>query len=141
MSVMTLEDWIKKYNRKTPEPFKRDERFMLYYLPDRGFCEVGQTDDMVIINQLCGDARYWKDKVSDMARKVGIKKCGTWCIRQQVKAYIRLFGYKILKTENTADGLPRYHCIHKETGKEGLMSPAFRYKDGGKQAYFVTWEP
>ena len=137
---MTFDEWVEKYNKKTPEPFKRDERFLLYFLPDKGFCEVGQTENMVIINQLCGDARFWKAKISEMARKIGIKKCGTWCIRQQVKAYIRLFGYKIVKTEDTADGLPRYYCIDKE-GKEGLMSPAFRYKSGGEQAYFVTWEP
>ena len=136
---MTFDEWVDKYNSKTPEPFKRDERFVLYYLPDKGFCEVGQTDKMVIINQLCGDARFWKEKVSDMARKVGAEQCGTWCIRQQVKAYIRLFGYKIVKTEDTAEGLPRYYGIDKD-GKTGLMSPAFRY-EGGEQAYFVTWEP
>lgn len=136
---MTVEEWIEKYNSKTPAPFKRDDRYMFYYLPDKGFCEVGQTDKMVIINQLCGDARFWKERVSEMARKVGIKKCGTWCVRQQVKAYIRLFGYKVMKTEDTAEGLKRYHCINKD-GKEGLMSPAFRFETG-EQAYFVTWEP
>ena len=136
---MTFEEWVDKYNSKAPAPFKRDERYMLYFLPDKGFCEVGQTDKMVIINQLCGDARFWKERVSEMARKVGIKKCGTWCVRQQVKAYIRLFGYKVVKTEDTAEGLKRYHCINKDE-KEGLMSPAFRFETG-EQAYFVTWEP
>lgn len=137
---MTFEEWVDKYNSKAPAPFHRDERYMLYYLPDKGFCEVGQTEKMVIIHQLCGDARYWKDKVSEMARKIGIEKCGTWCVRQEVLAYIRLFGYKIYKREKTTEGLTRYYGIQKDTGKKGLMSPAFRFETG-EQAYFVTWEP
>lgn len=137
---MTLQEWIEKYNKKAPEPFKRNERFDLFFLPDKGFCEVGMTDDMVIIYQLCGDARFWRDKVSDMARKIGAKMCGTWCVRKEILAYIRLFGYKITHTEDLPDGLKRYHAIHKDTGKEGLVSPAFRF-EGGEQAYFITWQP
>lgn len=136
---MTLEEWIKRYNSKTPAPFKRDERYELFFLPDKGFCEVGKDDNMVIIHQLCGDARFWKEKISEMARKTGAKKCGTWCIRQQIKAYIRLFGYTVYKTEKTSDGLDRYYGETKD-GKKGLMSPAFRFTTG-EQAYFVTWEP
>lgn len=137
---MTLQEWIERYNKKTPEPFKRDERFELFYLPDKGFCEVGQDGDMVIIHQLCGDARFWKDKVSEMARKIGAKTCGTWCIRKEIKAYIRLFEYRIIEEELLPDGLRRYLCEHKDNGKEGLVSPAFRFKSG-EQAYFITWEP
>jgi hypothetical protein len=137
---MTLEEWIERYNKKTPEPFKRDERYEFFFLPDKGFCEVGQDGDMIIIHQLCGDARFWKEKVSEMARKIGAAKCGTWCVRQEVLAYIRLFGYKIYKREKTTEGLTRYYGIQKDTGKKGLMSPAFRFETG-EQAYFVTWEP
>ncbi len=136
---MTLDEWIAKYNAKTPEPFKRDERFNFFFLPDKGFCEVGMTPDMVVINQLAGDARFWKDKVSKMAQGIGIDKCGTWCIRKEILAYIRLFGFKIASTETTDEGLKRYHGIHKVTGKHGLASPAFRYETG-EQAYFITWE-
>jgi hypothetical protein len=136
---MTLEEWIEKYNKKTPTKFERDEKYDLFFLPDKGFCEVGMTGDMVIIHQLCGDARFWKEKVSEMARTIGVKKCGTWCVRQQIKAYIRLFGYTVYKTEKTTEGLTRYYGREKN-GKEGLMSPAFRFETG-EQAYFVTWEP
>lgn len=137
---MTLEGWIEKYNRKTPEPFQRDERFELFFLPDKGFCEVGMTEDMIIIRQLCGDAGFWKDKVSAMARRMGKPMCGTWCIRREILAYIRLFGYRIIETEELPKQLKRYHCIHKDTGKKGLVSPAFQFKNG-EQAYSITWEP
>ena len=56
----TLPEWIELYNRKTPEPFKRDERFRLFFLPDKGFCEIGNTEKMIVINQLSGDGRFWK---------------------------------------------------------------------------------
>ena len=135
---MTLDEWIALYNKKTPEPFVRDERFELFFLPDKGFCEVGISGTLVVINQLAGDARFWKKHVSDMTRKIGLKKCGTWCIRKAILAYIRLFGYKIYKTEETADGIKRYYGIDNE-GKKGLASPAFRY-ESGEQAYFITWE-
>ncbi len=135
---MTLDEWIALYNKKTPEPFVRDERFAFFFLPDKGFCEVGASGDLVVINQLAGDARFWKKHVSDMARKIGSKMCGTWCIRKAILAYIRLFGYKIYKTEETGDGCKRYYGIDNE-GKKGLASPAFRY-ESGEQAYFITWE-
>lgn len=137
--MATIEQWIQKYNRKTPVPFKRDERYDMFFLPDKGFCEIGQDKDMVIIHQLCGDARFWKDKVSKMAREIGAKQCGTWCIRHQLKAYIRLFGYTVYKTEKTSEGLERYYGVTHD-GKKGLMSPAFKFATG-EQAYFVTWEP
>ena len=136
---MTLDEWIAFYNKKTPEPFVRDERYELFFLPDKGFCEVGQTEDMVIVRALAGDARFWHNKVSEMAAQVGIKMGGTWCIRKEIKAYIRLFGFKVYKTEQTADGKTRYYGINKYTGKKGLASPAWEYADGG-QAYFITWE-
>ena len=135
----TLDAWITIYNTKTPEPFKRDERYALFFRPDKGFCEVAQTEDMFIINQLCGDARFWKDKVDETARGVNIKTAGTWCIRPAVLPYIRLFGYEVERAEKLPDGLKRYFCRHKTTNKQGLVSPAFRYEGGG-QAYFITWE-
>lgn len=137
-SGKTLDEWIAAYNRKAPEPFKRDERFSFFYRPDKGFAEIGQTDDMVIIRQLSGDGRFWKDKASEMARKVGLKMGGTWFVRQNIMAYIRLFGFRVVATEELPDGLKRYHCETKD-GKKGLASPAFPLPNGN-YAYFITWE-
>lgn len=134
---MILEEWIERYNKKVPEKFMRDERYDLFFLPDKGFCEIGRTGDLVVVNQLAGDARFWKKHITDMARKTGAKMCGTWCIRKEILAYIRLFGYKICRIEPTEDG-NRYHIINND-GKKGLVSPAFVYEDG-TQAHFVTWE-
>ena len=134
----TLLEWIELYNKKTPEPFKRDERFGLFYLPDKGFCEIGVTEKLAVINQLSGDGRFWKGIVEDLARKMNIKACGTICVRKAIKAWMRLFGFKIVETEDLPDGLKRYHCINDE-GKKYLMSPAARFKNG-EYCYYVTWE-
>lgn len=139
---MHLDSWIKKYNAKTPEPFSRDLRYDFYFKPDKGFCELGMNidGDMIMMNQLCGDARYWRDLANKAAKACGIKRCGTICIRPEIRAYIRLFGYRITKEEKLSDELIRFHCINKEH-KRALVSPAFYYKDRGVQAHFVTWEP
>ena len=134
----TFAEWVALYNKKTPEPYKRDERFELFYDAEHGFCEVGQSGKFLIINQLAGDGRFWKEKVSAAARAAGIRICGTWCIRKGIRAYIRLFGYHIDHTEDAGGGLLRYFCKDKD-GRTGLCSPSFRYEDG-TQAYFITWE-
>lgn len=137
---MNLTQWIKKYDAKAPEPFVRDKRYNFYFRPDKGFCELGMTKNMIIMHQLCGDARYWRDVVNDLAHKLGIKHCGTICIRKGIKAYIRLFGYQIEREEKLSDGLSRYHCLHKKNKTKALVSPSFKYKNSDIQAYFVTWE-
>ena len=138
---MDLENWIVKYEGKTGEKFERDIRFELFFHPDKGFCEIGQGDNLLIINQLCGDARFWRDLVDNAAKASGIKHCGTWCIRKEILAYIRLFGYRIVREHILPDGLKIYYAIRKETGKPGRAAPCFKYKDTGTQAYFITWEP
>ena len=134
----TFEEWAKNYNKKTPEKFERDKRYELFFLPDKGFCEIAATGKMIMINQVSGDGKFWKDFAEKVARKMNLKVCGTICIRKQIKAWIRLFNFEIIETEILPDNLKRYHCKNK-FGKKGLLSPAYKY-DSGEQAYFVTWE-
>lgn len=140
---MTMEEWIEFYNSKTNEPFRRDNRFDLFFVPEKGFCEIGlnQPHTMYIINQLCGDAKFWKEKVDGLARDTGIMMCGTWCIRPEIYAYIRLFGYKVIQDDVLVDGKHKIVATHKKTGKKGWASPAYTYKFNGQTAYLITWEP
>jgi hypothetical protein len=138
---MTLEEWIAFYNRKNPhDPFVPTEGFDLYFREDKGFCEVRMTENTAMIAQLAGDARFFKDHVDEVARLLGVHEGGTCCVRRQIRAYIRLFGYRVERVEELGDGKRRYHCTHKETGKKGLVSPAFTYDETGEDAYYVTWE-
>ena len=138
---MTPEEWIAFYNRKNPDdPFAPTEGCSFFFVPDKGFCEVCFLGDMVIIGQLAGDARFFKEKVEEAARTLGIKEGGTICIRKEICAYIRLFGYRITRTEELSDGRKRYHAVHRKTGKWALYSPGYIYDKTGALAYLVTWE-
>ena len=128
----TLEQWIALYNKKIPEGFKRDARFALFYLPDRGFAEVMATDKMVIVNQMCGEFKFWRSFAEKLARQFNFTHAGTICIRN-VEAYIRMAGFVPYQIEQTAQG-NRYFCRDKHTGQRGQASPA------GKGTYYITWE-
>lgn len=137
---MTFEEWVEFYNSKNPQDkFNRHDNYMLLFDEEKGFCEVCFEEDMVFIGQTCGDGRYWRDKVEDVARQMGITHGGTVDIRSSILAYLRLFGYKITETIVQPNGMKKYLAVHKKTGKGLRASPAFSYEDG-KLAYAVTWE-
>lgn len=135
---MTLEDYIKQYEVRTKEKFVPHPGFKLFYLPDRGFCEYRVTEDLVMIYQLSGDGRFWRDYGLLLAQLTHCSHLGTICVRDNIKAYIRFWGYVVDREEELPNGLVRYHCKHKETGKAGLCSPA--WEDSGKVSYYVTWD-
>ena len=136
-----LEEWIDLYNRKNPwDVFERDDRYALLYRPDKGFCEVLLTPEVVGIGQVCGDGTFWKNSIDEVARRLGIGHGFTFDIRGRILAYMRLFHAKVTAKEQAEDGLFRYHAIDKATGKAVLASPAWKYNDCGVVAYRVTWE-
>ena len=138
---MTFAEWAAFYDKKNPEdPFSPTPGYDLYFVADKGFCEVQFRETMAIIGQTAGDGRFFRDKVEEVARKLGIKEGGTICIRKEIRAYIRLFGYRMEREEKLPDGEIRYHAWHKKTGKWLRASPMFRYKGSGELAYGVTWE-
>lgn len=133
----TLNQFMETYEKKTGDKFVRNARYEFFYIADKGFCEIGTTDKMVILNQVCGDGRFWKKFAEEIAKQAGFKAVGTWCVRKAIKAWIRLFGFKIVETEDLPNGLKRYHGVD-EQGRKGLMSPAF--VDNKHKGYFVTWQ-
>lgn len=128
----TLDEWIALYNKKNYEEFKRDEKFGLFYLPEKGFAEIVDSGKMIIVNQMCGEFKFWRDVAEKLSRHRGYKVAGTICIRP-ILAYIRLAGFKIDRIEETNLG-DRYFCTDKRTGQKGQASPA------GKDTWFITWE-
>ena len=135
----TLEEWIKIYEKKCGVEYEKpDERTKRYYFADKGFAEIGVSEKMVIVHQMCGDARYWKSIAEVLAMEHGLKNCGTWCIRK-IEPYIRLFNVEIEKVEELGEGLKRYHGKFKDTGKAAIFTPNFKAKNGNV-GYLVTWE-
>jgi len=140
--MKTLDAWIKIYEKRTRENFEPKKDFKLIFLPDRGFCEysVDIQKRMVMIYQLCGDGKFWRDIALVMADLYGCNYIGTICSRDNIKAYIRFWGYCIDYEEQLPEGLSRYHCKQKTTQKPALCSPAWIDKVTGKVSYYVTWE-
>ena len=48
--MKTLEEWIALYNKKNYEEFKRDKRFELFIIPEKGFAEIRDSGSMIIVN-------------------------------------------------------------------------------------------
>ena len=132
----TLEEWIKVYEKKTGEEFKHDERFAFFYLPEKGFCEVVATDEVIIVGNVCGDGRFWRNFVDKLAQEFNIKLGGTIFCRKEFRAYIRLLGFKIDKFDEEK-GLKRYYCTGKN-GEWGIMTEFLC--EGGRKKCYVTWE-
>ena len=139
MKGKTLEEWIKFYEEKSHVKYQPpDKRVRRFYFADKGFAEIGTSKDMVIIHQLCGDAKFWKQVAEVLAMERGINHLGTWCIRN-IEPYIRFFEVEIIKTEDLGDGLKRYHGKFKNTGKPAIFTPNFKAQNGNI-GYLVTWE-
>ncbi len=117
-----MEQWIALYNKKVREGFERDTRFALLYSPSKGFCEIGDTGDMVIINQVCGDFSFWKNAGVLYAKQHGYKYLGSLVVRP-IRPYLRLAGCAISHVEETSIG-DRFFCIEKESGRKVEASPA-----------------
>ena len=128
----TFEQWVELYNQKNWDKFKRDERFEIVYTPEKGFAEIGDTGKMIVVNQMCGEFKFWRDVAEKASRASGYKVAGTICIRP-ILPYIRLADFQINRIEETKLG-NRYFCTDKHTGQKGQASPA------GKGTYFITWE-
>ena len=140
----TLEEYIKLYEKKTKDKFKPKDGFKLFYFPDRGFCEIGVTtvyngQKMMIIYQLCGDGKFWRDYATLTAQNLNIKKIGSICIRKNVEAYIIFWGVKITKKEPLDNGSFIYYAENKE-GKAARLAPIRIHDDPSRISYFVTWE-
>lgn len=137
----TLEEYIARYEKKTGETFTPKAGFKLFYLPDRGFCEIAVAGhiEMVQAYQMCGDGRFWRDYITLLAQSLNIKMAGTFCIRTNVKAYARFFGYKITKKEPLPDGSFIY-LAEDERGSHARLSPVHMHDDPNKITYLVTWE-
>ena len=128
----TLEEWIELYNKKVPEGFKRDKRYSLFYLAEKGFAEFGDSGTTIVVYQMCGELKFWRFFAETLARKLGYKSIGTIAVRH-IKPYLRLTGFVPYKIEKTPQG-DRYFCTDKNTGQKGQASPA------GEGTYYITWE-
>ena len=134
----TLAEWIKKYNQKVAEEFKRNEDYEIYYLPEKGFCELGIKENKIAVGAVCGDGKFWRDFAEEVARRMGLKLGTVYFSRQAPKAYIRLLGFKIVEEKENSQGTKDYICVN-DKGKNATVVPALKDKFGN-DIYRVYWE-
>ncbi|MDR1702316.1 MAG: hypothetical protein LBR56_06030 [Sporomusaceae bacterium] len=136
---LSLDKWIKRYEEKTKDKFETPAGFTLYYLPERGFAQfaVDPTTKSLIIYQLCGDALFWHDLGIIMCQQQGLHNLCSICTRN-IKPYIRLFGWKIIKEEEI-EGMKRFYCLAADGGNV-LITYAWLNEDTGAPNYYVTQE-
>lgn len=133
--MKTLDYWIDKYEKRSGETFSPHKGCKLFFLPERGFCEVAIGDDLLIIYQLSGDGKFWHDFCLCLCDALNLRAIGTICTRN-IKAYFRFWGYEITDVVNLPDGQKQFFCKHKTRDWTARISPA--WVNEGRPAYYVT---
>ena len=103
-----------------------------FHLPEKGFTEIADTGKMIIVNQMCGEFKYWRSVAEKIARQRGRSHICTFCLRS-ILPYLRLAGVKVNGTLPTKFG-EAYFFTDKKTGQKEYAKPA------GKDTWFITWE-
>lgn len=107
---LSLASWVEIYEKKTGERADFPEGYRLFYLAERGFALMKPCpeDKMMIIYEVCGDAKFFRDLAEIYACSMGLEYISTICTRH-IKPYIRAFGWKILEQQEK-DGQYRFIC-------------------------------
>lgn len=137
---MTLKEWIKKYEEKSGEKHVNPAGFETLYDKDKGYAQIKKDGKFLIVYEVCGDGKYWRDR----AEKAALEKDCSWlftiCVRN-ILPYIRLMESKLL--EKTT--LPNFHnaikgCGINHLGNKLIIMPAWYDEDKKQLAYNVYSE-
>jgi len=108
MKYWTPQEWISWYEKKTKDTFTVPDKYMMTYHPQRGIMTFFLDNEakMIIVGTVVGDGHFWHDVAEIIARANGMRCLATICTRN-VEAYIRFWGYKIIKQWDV-DGQKRF---------------------------------
>ena len=134
----TFEDYVARYEKKTQGKFERNEDLNIYFLPDKGFCEIGVKENKIKVGAVCGDGKFWCNFANEIARRMDLKLGTVYFSRQMPKAYIRLLGFKIVEEKENSQGTKDFICVNDE-GKNATVIPAYKDKNDN-EIYRVLWE-
>lgn len=132
--ILSLKEWIDRYEEKTGDEFTLPPGFQLYWLPNRGFAEYMYSNGVFVVYQLCGDIHFWYDIACLMCIQMGGVSVSTVCTCP-IKPYLRLLGFTI-KKEYDRDGKKRYICADKFGRK--VIATYRSTDDTGCDTYFVS---
>lgn len=137
MKGKSLKEWIEIYEKKTNDKVAILPGYRLFYLAERGFAtmKLDEEGKMVIVYQVCGDAKFWRDFAELVGATFGCNCVATICTRH-IEPYIRGFGWEILEREEV-DGRYRYWC-QDSIGRLIIITYKHTDEETGEPAYWVT---
>lgn len=132
--ILSLNDWIKRYEEKTGDTFNIPAGFLFYWLPNRGFAQYKFSNGVFVVYQVCGDIHFWYDIACLMCIQNGGRAVSTVCTCP-IEPYLRLLKFSIQeKYEN--NGKNRYIC--KDQFGRKVIATYRSTDDTGCDTYFVT---
>ena len=134
---LSLGAWIEIYEKKTNDKVDFPEGYRLLYMAERGFAIIKPDIEgkMMIVYEVCGDARFWRDVCELIGLSMGLECAGTICTRH-IKPYIRSFGWEILR-EECIDGNYRYFC-QDSIGRAVIITQRDINQDTGEPTFWVV---
>lgn len=140
MQAKSFDEWVKVYEEKTGDKYTQPpEGFSLMYLPERGFADmkINTEGKMVFVNQVCGDAKFWRDLAEIIANAWHCNAVCTVCTRH-ILPYIRSFGWEVVKEfSNIGVGCEKRYLCQDSIGRKIVIThQGFNAK--GEPQYWVT---
>lgn len=137
MKGKSLKEWIDIYEKKTGDKFDMPVGYRLMYMAERGFASMKPDYEgrMMIVYQVCGDAKFWRDYAELVGSTVGMNCVGTICTRH-IEPYIRCFGWEVLEKEDV-EGQYRYWC-QDSIGRLAICTYKNTDEKTGEPNYWVT---
>lgn len=134
----SLKQWVKLYEEKTKDRVELPYGYRLCYLAERGFCMLKPDVEgkMMVVYQVCGDGKFWRDYAELMAAAMGLECVGTICTRE-IEPYIRSFGWEILSMSEI-NGQRRYRCQDSIGRLIVCTYKSESDKEGNPPHYWVT---
>lgn len=131
----TIKEWIEIYEKKTSEKFNPKSDRQTVFDSEKGFCQIGFSGAKLFVYQVCGDGKYWRNLVERLARRFGVEICETYCVRKNIRAFIRLLGYRITKVDEKNN--PKHFWVEDANGNPAVACECV-FKNG-KHGYRILW--
>lgn len=132
----TPDEWVEWYEEKTGDEFTLPDDYDILYHERRGLMafKLATESEMIVVEYVIGDGRFWYDVAEMIGKRNGFRCLATICTRS-VYAYIRFWGYKIIK-EWDVEGAKRFLGIDG-SGCYGTMTYSGKDERTGKDTYIV----
>ena len=95
MTPRSKAEWIEYYCQKTgSEGLELNPDELVFFHPEHGFVTYLTYDDILEIDHMCGDGKYWVKFLKKVSKFEGVKKWRMHTTRNP-KAWERRYGMKI----------------------------------------------